>query len=333
MKTAVGIGAAGLVAFASALAFAPRTPPPLAPTSIGVERTHFNALAQVGNRLLTAGAMGEILYSDDKGADWTLAHLSQDRQALLVSMAFAPDKKTGFAVGHEGWILRTKDAGTTWQEVAFAKENGEPLMSIARLPSGDWITVGAFGRALESKDGGQTWQPLTLPAEVEDKHLNHISSSIDQQHWLIVGERGLVLKSDDAGTTWQTEPAFYNGSFYNAMPNKDGGWLVYGMRGNVFLQPAAGAAWVKSQVPAPISFFGHAQESDGTIVLVGQGSMLGLSKDGGKSFSLERAKGRATLTDIVLTNGNQGWISSDAGLQPFPPAAKVAQQTEQGSKP
>ena len=69
MKTAVGIGAAALVAFASALAFAPRTPPPLAPTTIGVERTHFNAITLNGERLLTAGAMGEILYSDDKGAN------------------------------------------------------------------------------------------------------------------------------------------------------------------------------------------------------------------------------------------------------------------------
>ena len=75
-----------------------------------------------------------------------------------------------------------------------------------------------------------------------------------------------------------------------------------------------------AQVPGsrPISFFGHALEGDGTIVLVGQGSMLGLSKDGGKTFSLERAMGRATLTDIVLTSANNGWISSDAGLQPFP---------------
>ena len=333
MKTAVGIGAAALVAFASALAFAPRTPPPLAPTTIGVERTHFNAISLNGERLLTAGAMGEILYSDDKGAHWSPAKLNQDRQALIVSMAFAPDKKLGFAVGHEGWILRTKDGGSSWEEVAFSKENGEPLMSIARLPSGDWITVGAFGRAMESKDGGQTWQALTLPAEVEDKHLNRIVSSADQQHWLIVGERGLVIKSDDAGATWQIEPAFYNGSFYNAMPTKEGGWLIYGMRGNIFLQATAGAPWTKSEVAAPVSFFGHAQEQDGTIVLVGQGSMLGISKDGGKSFTLERAKGRATLTDIVLTGAAQGWISSDAGLQPFPPQAKAAPQPSQGDKP
>lgn len=333
MKTAVGIGAAALVAFASALAFAPRTPPPLAPTSTGVDRTHFNAITQAGDRLVTAGALGEIFYSDDKGVHWTQAKVGRDRQALIVDMAFAPDRKTGFAVGHEGWILRTRDGGGTWEEMAFSEKNGEPLMSVARLPSGDWITVGAFGRALESKDGGQSWQPMTLPADVEDKHLNHIASSADSQHWLIVGERGLILKSDDAGSTWQTEPPFYNGSFYNAMPAKGDGWLVYGMRGHVFLQAAPGAPWTKSEVPAPISFFGHAQEQDGTIVLVGQGSMLGLSKDGGKSFTLQRAKGRATLTDITLTGPDSGWISSDAGLQPFSPQAKAAALAGQGATP
>lgn len=333
MKTAVGIGAAACVAFASALAFAPRTPPPLAPTSIGVERTHFNTLAQAGARLLAAGAMGEILYSDDQGAHWTQARLSQDRQALLVGMAFAPDGRTGLAVGHEGWILRTADAGSTWQELAFSEKNGEPLMSVARLPSGDWITVGAFGRALQSGDGGQSWRPMALPAEVEDKHLNRIASFADGRHWLIVGERGLVLRSDDAGATWQAEPAFYNGSFYNAMPTRAGGWLIYGMRGNMFMQDAPGAQWTRSKVPAPISFFGHAQAQDGTIILVGQGSTLGLSKDGGKSFTLQRAKGRATLTDIALTGPGSGWISSDAGLQPFPPQATAALQAEQGAKP
>ena len=51
LKTAVGIGTAALVAVASALAFSPRTPPPLAPNSVGAEKTHFNALTIAGKRL------------------------------------------------------------------------------------------------------------------------------------------------------------------------------------------------------------------------------------------------------------------------------------------
>lgn len=333
MNTAVGIGAAALVAAASVFAFSPRHPPALAPTGLGIQTTHFNDLALAGDRLLAAGALGEILYTEDQGQHWHAAQVDQPRQALLVSMAFAPDKKTGFAVGHEDWILRTQDGGKSWQEVLFQEKNGEPLMSVARLPSGDWVAVGAFGKALVSRDGGKAWEPLALPAEVEDKHLNRIVGSNDGRNWLIVGERGLVMRSSDGGVSWQVDAPFYNGSFYNAMALDGGGWLIYGMRGNIFLRSGPDAAWTRSQVPAPVSFFGHARQPDGAIVLVGQGSMLGISRDGGKSFTLQRAQGRATLTDVVLTGQDQGWIASDAGLHPYQMAVKTAQNTAQGDKP
>ncbi|MPM89851.1 Ycf48-like protein [bioreactor metagenome] len=192
--------------------------------------------------------------------------------------------------------------------------------------------MGSFGKAVASKDDGKTWEPLALPTEVEDKHLNRIASSAEGKDWLIVGERGLVLRSDDSGTTWHAEPTFYNGSFYNAMSLANGGWLIYGMRGNVFMKADAHAEWTKSSVPAPISFFGHARQSDGTIVLVGQGSMLGLSRDNGKTFTLRKAKGRATLTDVVLLDKNQGWIASDAGLQPLPDLSSTDTPARQGTQ-
>jgi hypothetical protein len=129
VKTAVSIGAAALVAFASALAFAPAHRP-LAPTTIGIERSHFNTM-QAGDRLLTAGALGEILYSDDKGAHWQQAQIKEQRQALIVSMAFAPDKKDRLCRGARkaGFCAPRTEAAPGRSR--FLQENGEPLMSIA----------------------------------------------------------------------------------------------------------------------------------------------------------------------------------------------------------
>lgn len=330
VKTAVGLGAAALMAIATAVAFAHRTPPPLAPTKLGVESSHFNALSLAGDRLLAAGAMGEILYTDDQGAKWNLAKLDQDRQALLVDVEFAADKKTGFAVGHEGWILRTQDGGSSWQEMAFDAKNGEPLMSISRLPSGHWATVGAFGRAMVTKDEGKTWERMELPAEVEDKHMNRIAHSADGQHWMIVGERGLVLQSHDGGVSWVVEPPFYNGSFYNIMPMDNGGWLVYGMRGNIFLKANADAPWTQSSLNAPVSFYGHTRTQDGSIVLAGQGGMLAISRDNGKSFTLQKVNGRSSLTDVVQNAQGKGWIASAAGIQSLPVLQKIEPSTSQG---
>ena len=318
MRTAVGITMAALMALGAAQAFAPRDIPPLAATRLAVDRLHLNTLAASRAGLVAGGELGALLFSTNQGKDWQRASVPTARQALINQISFAPDGLQGLAVGHEGWILRTGDGGLSWQEVAFDEKNGEPLMSVARLPSGAWIAVGAFGRALRSDDQGAHWAPLALPAkDVEDKHLNRIVGSSDGQRWLIVGERGLVLRSGDGGQSWAAIPPFYNGSLYNAMALPDGSWLAYGMRGNVFKSAGEDEPWVRSDMPAQASFFGHSVAADGRVILVGQGSLIATSTDGGRHFSLGRAQGRASLTDLLLLPGGQGWLASDAGLQAF----------------
>lgn len=323
MRTAVGVTMAVLIALGAAQAFAPRETPPLAASRLHMERLQLNSLVRSKAGLVTGGELGTLLLSPDQGKDWQRASVSTNRQALINQISFASDGLNGMAVGHEGWILHTLDGGKSWKEVAFEEKNGEPLMSIARIPSGAWIAVGAFGRAIRSNDQGASWAPLAFPAGagVEDKHLNRIVGSADGQHWLIVGERGLVLRSGDGGENWAVIPPFYNGSFYNAAALPNGGWLVYGMRGNAYRNTDAQAAWTKAELPVQASFFGHAVTADGRLMLVGQGSLVATSTDGGAHFSISRAKGRATLTDVLVQADGHGWITSDAGLQPFPPMA------------
>lgn len=324
MRTPVGLAVAVLMGLGALQAFAPRHTPPLAATQLAVDRMQLNTLAQSKAAMVAGGELGNLLYSNDQGKHWLHAKVSNNRQALINQIAFAADGMEGMAVGHEGWILRTSDGGLSWQEVAFDEKNGEPLMGIARLPSGAWIAVGAFGRALRSDTQGQNWQPLVLPEAVEDKHMNRIVGSADGQRWLIVGERGLVLRSADSGETWSVVEPFYNGSLYNVLALPDGGWLAYGMRGNVFHTAGGDAPWAASDMPVQASFYGHALRPDGSIVLVGQGSLVATSQDGGAHFTLSRVLGRASLTDVLLAPDGTGWLASDAGLQPYPVAAAAA---------
>ena len=324
MRTPVGLAVAALMALGAIQAFSPRETPPLAATRLAVDRMQINALATSKAALVAGGELGNLLYSTDQGKHWERALVSTHRQALINQISFTPDGLQGMAVGHEGWILRTSDGGLSWTEVAFDAQNGEPLMGIAQLPSGTWITVGAFGRALRSNDQGAHWEPLPLPASVEDKHMNRIVGSADGQRWLIVGERGLVLRSTDSGNTWAVAEPFYNGSLYNALALPHGGWLAYGMRGHVFHTAGGDAPWAASDMPVQASFYGHSIAPDGSIVLVGQGSLVATSHDGGAHFSLHRVQGRASLTDLVLAPDGTGWLASDAGLQAYSVAAAPA---------
>lgn len=332
MRTPIGLAMAAVVALAAAQAFAPRETPPLAATRLAVERLHLNTITGTQAGLVTAGELGSLLVSSNQGSTWQRASVNKDRQALINQVGFASDGLTGIAVGHEGWILRSSDGGWSWTEVAFDETNGEPLMSVAQLPTGHWMAVGAFGRALRSTDGGQSWQRMALPETgVEDKHLNRIVGSADGQRWLIIGERGLLLRSDDQGGTWHHTEPFYNGSFYNAAALSGGGWLVYGMRGHVYRSAPGQSAWTRVELAAPVSFFGHARAGDGRLLLVGQGGMVASSSDDGASFTLARTGGRATLTDIALQADGRGWLTSDAGLKPYPPAAPAAGLTTPGA--
>lgn len=332
MRTPIGLAMAAIIALAAAQAFAPRETPPLAATRLAVERMHLNTIASTRAGLVTAGELGHLLVSTDQGRVWQRASVDRDRQALINQVSFAPDGLNGIAVGHEGWILRSTDGGWTWTESAFDEKNGEPLMSAAQLADGRWIAVGAFGRALVSEDGGMRWTRLPLPESgIEDKHLNRIVGSADRQRWLIIGERGLVLRSDDQGASWTHVEPFYNGSFYNAVALRDGGWLVYGMRGHLYRAASASAPWQRVEVGAPVSFFGHTQTSDGRLLLVGQGGMLATSRDDGASFALSRTGLRATLTDLFLGTDGSGWLTSDAGLTPYPGQAQAASPSASGA--
>jgi len=317
---------AALMAVAATQAFAPRPTPPLAETRLPVERMHLNSIVRSQAGLVAGGELGHLLLSTDGGQTWSKAKVSKERYALINQIYFAPGGLEGMAVGHEGWILRTRDGGRSWDEVAFEEKNGEPLMSIARLPSGTWLAVGAFGRALRSDDGTR-WERLELPASVQDKHMNRLASTADGRQWLIVGERGLVLYSADAGATWNQIPPFYKGSFYNALALPGGGWLVYGMRGNIYRATDPAGPWTQVEMPVKAAFLGHALTPEGHVLLVGQGSLVAKSTDAGAHFSITKAQGRASLTDLALLPDGKGWFVSDAGLQPYPPQADGASKT------
>lgn len=313
MRTAVGIAMAGLMAVAASHAFSPRPTPALASTAIPVARMQLNALVRSSAGLVAAGELGTLLFSSDDGRSWQRAQLaSPDRYALINQVVFDADGRRGLAVGHEGLVLASEDGGRSWRELHFDDGHGEPLMGIARLPGGRLLAVGAFGRMLRSDDDGRRWQRVELPG-VEDRHLNRIVGSDDGRHWVIVGERGLVLTSDATGEQWQTQPAFYNGSFYNAAALPGGEWLVYGMRGNAFRSSDDARQWQRAELGVAASFFDHARGADGQLLLVGQGGLVATSTDGGQHFAVRPAGPKATLM-AAIAGPERLWLAGEAGV-------------------
>ena len=106
---------------------------------------------------------GKILEANADARGWRVVH---DEQGLyLRDIAFATPR-VGWAVGHDGVILKTGDGGATWsrQELANYTGRDKPRLSgVVAIDAAHALTVGEFGVIAETHDGGTTWS--VIPAE------------------------------------------------------------------------------------------------------------------------------------------------------------------------
>jgi photosystem II stability/assembly factor-like uncharacterized protein len=149
------------------------------------------------NVLLVWGSDGSILRSED-GADWTHAVTATD--ADLARIAANSDGSVLIAVGANGTILRSGDAGRRWQTVQPELTRAD-LRALAYQPSSNtFIAAGSHGNILRSTDGGQTWTSVDSSLDVQFQAL-FVDPRTDAI--LLGGDEGLVGVSTDAGVSFR----------------------------------------------------------------------------------------------------------------------------------
>jgi photosystem II stability/assembly factor-like uncharacterized protein len=246
---------------------------PAKPSALAV-RSPLIDIARAGERLVTVGQRGHILYSDDAGQHWLQAGvpLSSDLTAV-----FFPTASQGWAVGNDGVVLHSSDAGATWSKQLDGRQIGELLVrhysALASAEPGNvqwpllvaegqrlveqgadkplldvWFAndkvgyvVGVFNLILRTEDGGQSWTPFQDRTDnPQGFHLNAIASTGDALY--IAGEQGLLLKWNDHSQRFAAVPTPYQGSFFGVVGKPDE-VLVYGLRGNVLRSTDGGQHW------------------------------------------------------------------------------------------
>lgn len=239
-------------------------------------------VAQVGKRLVAVGQHGHIIYSDDAGDSWTQAENVPTR-STLTDITFI-DNKTGFAVGHDSVILRTRDSGASWT-LQYSERRGEdPLFGVYFTSQRHGLAVGAFSRMLETQDGGNTWTKRTLiEGAFDDFHLNGIFADRGGNIY-VPAEFGTVYKSTDKGKTFKTIETPYEGSFWGGMALDNNKLLIWGMRGNAYMSSNEGKLWNKVTTNTDRSITGGTQLRNGDVILTGLSGLVLVSDDEGESF-------------------------------------------------
>lgn len=275
---------------------------------LGLERP-LMAVARAGTRLVVAGRMGGIYWSEDDGRRWTQAQvpLSVD----FTAMQFI-DAQRGWVTGHDGVVLATEDGGRSWQRrldgrqaaalmqqaytpssasedpwvqtaveetSRFVAEDGaRPFLDLAFLDAQRGYVVGAWGLIFRTDDGGRSWQPWMHRTDNPGAlHLNAIRQ-IGDELW-IVGERGLMLRHEAASDRFVAVESPYTGSYFGIAGSGDTR-LAFGLEGKVFRSTDGGRSWQSAAVDSQGAITAGEIGSDGLAVLGDASGKLWVSRDG-----------------------------------------------------
>ena len=305
MQLALVVGLGLFQAVAQAASYVDVLELPAKPSALAM-RSPLLDVTHAGERLVTVGQRGHILYSDDAGGQWQQASVPV---SVDLNAVHFPTAQQGWAVGNDGVVLHSADAGATWSKQLDGRQIGalvlkhysalaasepaneqwaslaaeglrlvdegadKPFLDVWFADAQVGYVVGVFNLILTTQDGGQSWQPLQDRTDnLQGLHLNAIASTGDALY--IAGEQGLLRKWDAAQQRFVALPSPYEGSFFGLI-GRPGELLAYGLRGHAFRSTDGGLSWSPLASSLQVSITAASLDADGHYRLFTQaGHML-----------------------------------------------------------
>jgi photosystem II stability/assembly factor-like uncharacterized protein len=293
------------------------------------------AVAMAGERTVAVGQRGHIALSENGGHSWKQAQVPVSSDLVAVSF---PTAQHGWAVGHGGVVLHSKDGGLTWERQldghqastlileyytdkarGGALENAQlfidreqsligyggtqPLMAVHFLDEKIGFVVGLFNRILKTVDGGKTWEPWLHRVD-NPNELHFYSLSDDARALYITGEQGMVWRMGLDEMAFAAIPTDYAGTLFGAASNGKS-LIAFGMRGSVFRSTDEGANWVRTPIDSQAGITAGVFLLGGHLLLTSLAGEVELSTDEGQSFTRVQLKKSMPFFDLVArVDGN-----------------------------
>ncbi len=274
----------------------------------------FNGLAQAGSRIVAVGQRGHIVFSDDAGKNWQQADVPVSSD--LVAVMF-PTVLHGWAVGHDGVILKSSDGARTWQRQRDGRPAAAdvPLLDVYFSDERNGHAVGAFGLILRTTDGGAHWEEVKDVDNPKNLHLYAVRRVAGDL--FMAGEQGLLLKQDPVTGRLRALETPYKGTFFGLTGNARA-VVAHGLRGNVVRSTDRGASWQPVETGIQVGLTGSATDTRGRIVLASQAGHLLTSTDDGATFTPLRQE-RPFPAAAVLAAASGGLVvAGPRGLHTLP---------------
>ena len=240
------------------------------------------------------GVGGLIAASRDAGTRWDIAR--QPLDFPLREILPAPRGRALIATSRLGDVLRSTDAGASWQMVTPNYPNPDTppdLRGLIVAPSNDaLVAVGPPGAILRGDADGTGWQVKVWHDIDAERAFPWVLADGARKSLVAIEARGALHVSRDGGLSWQRrdlpfdlapgELPFWQGS---ALEKRDA-MLVAGQGGKAARSVDGGESWQRVDTGTNENLYGSfADETTGLLFLAGSRGTLLRSRDIGATWS------------------------------------------------
>lgn len=223
------------------------------------------AVCAVNTVLLAAGINPvNMIRSVDGGAHWTSTPIASDELYGLSRGYLGND--VAVAVGENGRIWRTADAGLSWIEMV--SPTASVLNAVTRC-QGALVGVGESGAVVRSTNNGTTW---SLVAGISD-HLYGVAGWL--QVVIAVGANGKIWRSANAGANWSLQASPTTTTLRCVTGSPSGRWVAAGDGGVIVQSLDGGVTWSLQASPTTSPIRGaNYHIPSGRALLVGDNTKI-----------------------------------------------------------
>ncbi len=288
---------------------------PLTTPSMHSERAQHSLLLDItraGSRLVAVGAYGHVLFSDDNGIRWQQAQVPV---STTLTTVFFVSEQIGWAAGHDGVILKSVDAGQTWQKQFDGFTANKSL--IAALTAEKAVAEEVLAKAESSHNAAHIQDAQenldNLDGALGDAEYDLESGSTkpfmdlwfyDANQGFAIGAYGMIFRTEDGGKNWQSYNAklpnperLHLNSITQVGPNA---LTIVGEMGLFLRSDDLGKTWVKQYSPYEGSLFGLVASGEHQLLFGLRGHVYH-SNDAGISWQAV-----ATHNEQTLLGGAKG---------------------------
>jgi len=281
------------------------------------DKVFLDTITRAGNRLVAGGQHGVIITSDDNGLTWSQAAVPVNVEITDISFT-SPSQ--GWAVGHYGVILHTRDAGASWQiqlnglqanqltlaaaQAAVAANDPSPATPLALKRADHFVTggadkpfltiwaqspqnaivFGAYRMALKTTDGGKTWSDWSLHIGDAYSHNLYDVTPVGGQIY-IAAETGIIFRSADGGNSFPELSPPGTATLFGVLGTGDNAVLAFGVAGQAFISKDGGQSWQPVAFGTSDNLMAATTLNDGSVVVANEDGTLYRSTDHGQNFT------------------------------------------------